>query len=439
MIWHLLKYWVTFILPAFYKRIQGNNLKNIRIKGPAIIAMNHPNAFTDPVAFTYLCYPLRLKYLARGDAFKPGIVAWLLRQIGIVPIFRLQDGGLEGLQKNDLAYREVNNLLRKNFKIIVFAEGVCVQERRLRPLKKGVARMIFGAYDALKSENLVVIPVGVNYSQPNKIGSTIFYNVGEPIAVKQFIGQYRENAAKAQLALLQTLYPRMKELITHIENKDYDEVVCQVEILKKAEILKERGLNSNDLANDFEVLKQITGIVNVAVEKNRPVVDEFKSNAAVYFSELKKLRIDDWLIDPIQNKRVTMFYFFLRAILVCFGFPIYAVGLLSNYLPFVVTKKIVQNIVKGKVEFYSSLFIGFAMLFFMINYLVIFTISYVALDNLLLTIVICAALALCALFCVHFHPFLLNTFELLRILKNKNGSADLREKRKYLVSLINKF
>jgi hypothetical protein len=75
----------------------------------------------------------------------------------------------------------------------------------------------------------------------------------------------------------------------------------------------------------------------------------------------------------------------------------------------------------------------------MIYYLVIFTISYVALDNLLLTIVICAALALCALFCVHFHPFLLNTFELLRILKNKNGSADLREKRKYLVSLINKF
>jgi hypothetical protein len=64
-------------------------------------------------------------------------------------------------------------------------------------------------------------------------------------------------------------------------------VVCQVEILKKAEILKERGLNSNDLSNDFEVLKQITGIVNVAVEKNRPVVDEFKNNAAVYFSELK--------------------------------------------------------------------------------------------------------------------------------------------------------
>lgn len=187
MVWHLIKYWISFLLPTFYKRIQGKNIHLLKVSGPAIIAMNHPNAFTDPILFTYVAYPVRTYYLARGDAFKPGLISWILEKIGIVPIFRIQDGGKEGLKKNDEAYRRVNHLLGKNSKIIVFAEGLCVQERRLRPLKKGVARMVFGAYTAIKDDRLMVYPVGVNYSQPDKFRSDLFYNVGEPIHSKIFI------------------------------------------------------------------------------------------------------------------------------------------------------------------------------------------------------------------------------------------------------------
>src|SRR3954470_11109789 len=160
MIWHLIKYWLSFFLPSFYKRIQAHNIRHLMTDDPVIIAMNHPNAFTDPIAFTYVSYPMRLYYMARGDAFKPGIISWLLERIGIVPIFRIQDAGKEGLLKNDEAYRRVNHLLGKNGKVMVFAEGLCIQERCLRPLKKGVARMVFGAYEYLQDDRLKVVPVG---------------------------------------------------------------------------------------------------------------------------------------------------------------------------------------------------------------------------------------------------------------------------------------
>jgi len=107
MIFHTLRYLISFILPVFYKRTQVKNMDNIRIKGPVIIAMNHPNAFTDPVYFTYLSYPQRVSYLARGDAFKPGLISYILEGIGIVPIFRIQDGGKDGLKKNDETYSRV--------------------------------------------------------------------------------------------------------------------------------------------------------------------------------------------------------------------------------------------------------------------------------------------------------------------------------------------
>ena len=117
MIWEILRYWISFIIPIFYKRIQAKNIKNIQVNGPTIIAMNHPNAFTDPIIIAYLSYPAKVKYLARGDAFKPGIVTWFLSTIGIVPIFRIQDGGKEGLKKNDEAYSKVNELLKNKYTI----------------------------------------------------------------------------------------------------------------------------------------------------------------------------------------------------------------------------------------------------------------------------------------------------------------------------------
>jgi 1-acyl-sn-glycerol-3-phosphate acyltransferase len=208
------------------------------VKAPVIIAMNHPNAFMDPVAFTAVCFPPRLKYMARGDAFKPGPITWLLEQIGIVPIFRIQDGGREGLKKNDDAYRRVNAFLKRRAKVIIFAEGICIQERRLRPLKKGLARMVFGAYEHLGTDELLVVPVGVNYSWPSKFRSNIFYNVGEPIRIKDFIDDYHQNPARAQNALLAHLEPKMKELITHINDPANDEAVFMVEQLCKKDWVK---------------------------------------------------------------------------------------------------------------------------------------------------------------------------------------------------------
>src|SRR3954469_5823363 len=105
MVFFILRHWIAFFVPTFYRRIQVKNLKYARVKKPVIIAMNHPNAFTDPVLFQLQTLPQKLHFLARGDAFKPGFVTWLFSAIGIVPIFRIQDGGKEGLLKNEDAYR----------------------------------------------------------------------------------------------------------------------------------------------------------------------------------------------------------------------------------------------------------------------------------------------------------------------------------------------
>ncbi|MBX3162884.1 MAG: 1-acyl-sn-glycerol-3-phosphate acyltransferase [Bacteroidetes bacterium] len=438
MVWHIIKYWSTFILAAFYKRIQGKNVKNVQVKAPVIIAMNHPNAFMDPVAFSYISYPLRVKYLARGDAFKAGLISFLLERIGIVPIFRIQDGGKEGLKKNDETYRRVNALLKRNAKIIVFAEGLCVQERRLRPLKKGTARMVFGAYEALNNGKLVVIPVGLNYSKPDKFRSTLFYNIGEPIYVKDFIEEYKQNSARANKHFMQILEPKMKALITHINNKENDEVVYQLEELCKANKLEEQHLNPTDLENDFLITQQITDLVNTTAEKNQAALDEFKQKAKNYLSKLKQHHLRDWLIDPKRNKHVNHTHLFLRYILLVLGAPFYIVGVVANYPAYWLANKLTRKIVKN-IEFYASFMLAFQMLFFLLMYLLWFFVVYAFSPNIFLPLGVCLVFALCAWFCLFYSPFMLKTFGMRRILKNKTLAAEFLKERTELLNLINKF
>jgi glycerol-3-phosphate O-acyltransferase/dihydroxyacetone phosphate acyltransferase len=439
MIWHIIRYWISFVIPVFYKRIQGRNIKNIQGKNPVIIAMNHPNAFTDPILITHLSYPIKVRYLARGDAFKPGFAAWFLGRLGIVPIFRIQDGGREGLKKNDDAYRMVNSLLKKNCKIIVFAEGLCVQERRLRSLKKGVSRMIFGAYEYLGENNeLTVVPVGINYSKPDKFRSNVFYNVGEPIPVKDYIEEYRQNPAKANNNFLQLLAPKMKELVTHINNPANDETVYQVEIIRKKDILKERKLTFRDLHNDFIVLQELTEKVNHAETEHPEILEDFKNKAKIYFDTLKKNNLRDWLFSPRQKYKISPLHLFLRTLLFLIGLPAFILALIGNYIPYKLTEKITGKIVKN-IEFYSSFAIALGMFFFMINYILWFTITYSFSESVITPILLVATILACSWIGLYYYPFIKKTFGIYRIIKNKALYNDLFEKRKELVSLINKF
>ncbi|MCW3075792.1 MAG: hypothetical protein JWO32_401, partial [Bacteroidetes bacterium] len=401
------------------------------------IVMNHPNAFTDPVLFTYVTYPARVQYLARGDAFKPGLISWLLQQIGIVPIFRIQDGGKEGLKKNEAAYRKVNNLLRKNGKIIVFAEGLCVQERRLRPLKKGVSRMVFGAYEFLNNEKLTVIPVGINYSQPDKFRSTAYFNIGEPVLVKSYIEEYKINPAKANKHLLQDLEPKMKGLITHINNKEYDGAVINFETLCKADWLKKQGFSQKNLEHDYIVSKQITEIINSAELNNKNALDEFKIKSDSYFDEVRKLKLRDWLIDSERNKYVNLPVVLLRFFLILLFLPFVLVGIIGNYPPLKATELVTKKILKNNVEFYSSLCIGFGMLFFWINYIFWFFLIYHYSLTIFPPIVVCLLFVLCGWFNLTFCFFIPKTLGMLRAVKNPALIKALSEQRMHLLSLIN--
>ena len=420
MLWHLLRFYFRIVVRVFFKRIRVSHANYLNVKGPVILAMNHPNALMDPVAFTTsICGP-KLKYLARGDAFKKGLITWLLQRLGIIPIFRIQDGGKEGLLKNNETYQIVNSLLKKNKKIIIFAEGICVQERRLRPLKKGVPRMIFGAMNELNLKNLIVLPIGVNYQNPSEFRGTVFFNIGEPMQMIDYIERYKDAPSKTMNVFLADLHAKMKELIIHINHQKSETLIEHLEVMLKHDYFKKHHLDLKNLEHDFLFSKQIVQVINDAEESHPELLATLSDKTNRYASELKKHQLRDWLIDQNHQKNINYLAAVLRLSLMVVSLPVYISGLIGNYWPYKLSYIITSNKVKQK-EFKATFYMGIGALLFLINYLFLFFISSALYSSCWALLVIMVSL-LSGYACLFLSPLRKKTRGMLKLLKLKSNN-----------------
>lgn len=426
---------MSLSLNSFYKRIKVKNKRVLEADAPMILALNHPNAFMDPVVFSLVIYPPKFKYLARGDAFKPGIAAYLLESLGLAPIYRIQDGGKEGLQKNSETYDRVNYFLRKRAKIIVFAEGLCIQERRLRPIKKGVPRMVFGAMDAIHNPDFVVVPVGINYSEASKVGSSMFYNIGEPIRVADFYEEYKEHPSKTYNKFIKVLEPRMKDLITHIDNPENDKLVPWLEKIFMHDLCKQQKLKFRDPEHEFIITKKITEKVNTADQEQKETIVELNTRCEKYFKHLNLMGVKDWVVNPSNKWQLSWMHVILRLLLIIAVLPIVIRGMLGNYLPYKISERIVKKKVKH-IEFNSSFNLGIGTFLTLFFYIFQFIIAYVVAPHIGWPLLVVLVSFLTGKFTLNFYPFILKTKGIMKALTNKIGLRNLREERTQIVELF---
>lgn len=428
---------VSLTVGTYFKRVKVKNEEVVKTDAPMVLALNHPNAFMDPVVFSLMVYPPKLKYLARGDTFKPGIASYLLERIGLAPIYRMRDGGKEGLQKNDETYKRVNYFLSQKQKLMVFAEGLCITERRLRPLKKGVPRMVFGAMDFIHNPDFVVVPVGVNYSSPSKPGSKLFYNIGQPIKVSDYYEKYKEHPSKTYNKFLKDLEREMKVLITHINNPEYDNLVVWLEQVFMKDLLKKEKLKYGNLEDEFQISTQITNAVNEAEKSHQTTLDELNTKCAAYFKNLQLFGVKDWVIDPVNKSKINVVNLLWRYLVILLSVPVLLRGMLGNYLPYKFSEFLVKRKVKH-IEFYASFNFGIFMFATFFFYILQFIIAYQVSPHVGWPLMVVLVSYLTGIFTFKFYPFILKTKGLTKAFLNKTAVENLRHQRNEIAELFAK-
>jgi 1-acyl-sn-glycerol-3-phosphate acyltransferase len=214
-----------------------SNKEVLNTKGPILLAANHPNSFLDAILLCSI-FKQPVYSLARGDAFKNEFVAKILQQLYMYPVYRISEGA-ENVNSNYQTFSSCIQLFKQNKTVLIFSEGLCINEWHLRPLKKGTARLVLSAWQ--QHIPLTVLPVGINYHSFFSFGKNIQVNFGTPITQPLSLNINTESEGKQIQWFNYLLKEQLQQLV--VENKPVDKIKLQKQFLVKQSNVKKAILS----------------------------------------------------------------------------------------------------------------------------------------------------------------------------------------------------
>jgi 1-acyl-sn-glycerol-3-phosphate acyltransferase len=330
-------------IKANYKKIKLSNTDRIPKGKPVILAANHPTAFIEPcILACFLDRPLY--FLVRGDFFKKSFYESLLRNLHMLPVYRLRDGGYSNIKQNYATFESCFQALRERKTIMILAEGRTIHEKRLRPLRKGTARIALGALDRYPDIGEVyIVPVGVNYTYADQSRSEVLIDFGHPMLASDYLSSYAEQPNQAISNFTADLRERMLERIVVIEAAKDEELTERLLVMHRSEQPEKRFPVLENDPERLEMELQVAETVNRISEEDK---QQLWSWLDLYFEKLDALRLEDPLISRRYQVRKGL------GLKLTLGLPFYLIGTLWSYPPLALAKWIVDKNVRA-IEFYE--------------------------------------------------------------------------------------
>lgn len=399
MFYAFLKIIFKIALRIFFRRIVVNNKNLIPVNGPLLIAANHPNTFMDPIAIAAVVKP-EVYFLAKSTLFNTPLNRWLLRRMNLIPVYRREDGTAP-TSSNNQTFEQCFRFLNRRGTLLIFPEGNSYNERCLRPLKTGAARIALGTL-ALEphGSQVLLLPVGLNYSDPTRFRSDLFINIGEPIRVAAYAQAYQEDPVKTVQHLTSHLRDQLEDLLVTVDSPEEDELVARISAIYNTNLAAEFGL-SQEQEDQFALTKAIAESIRYFNQHEPERVRNISKKIHRYALSLKKLGLEDvFLNNPpektgLRRKSVPAILFLLL------GLPVFCWGLLTNYIPYYIPDKMATVITKEE-EFRAPIMMTTGIFTFPIYYALLIWAFYSWQTNIGTCLIFAVSLPATGLFALHY-------------------------------------
>lgn len=193
------------IVPAFFGRITVAGQEHLPTTGPVVLAPTHRSrwdAFMVPYVAGRDVTGRDLRFMVSADETL-GLQGWFVRRFGGFAV--------DTRRPTIASLRHGVELLRAGEVLVIFPEGNIFRERRIQPLKPGLARLALQAEADQPNLGVQIVPLVIDYSQPiPSWGCEVSIRVGPPLPVST----YRHQGSHKQAAQLLTaeLESALKEL-----------------------------------------------------------------------------------------------------------------------------------------------------------------------------------------------------------------------------------
>ncbi|MCA8832934.1 lysophospholipid acyltransferase family protein [Hymenobacter pini] len=364
---------VQVALRVFFRQLEVRHPERLQQPGPLLICSNHPNTLMDPlVAAVNRRQPIA--FLAKSTFFQNPILRAIMESGNSIPIYRRQDvdSGAEKLTPaqleamNEKIFGRCYDYFDKGGTIMIFPEGTSVQERRLRPLKTGAARIALGAEARHDFRlGLRILPMGINYFDPSRFRSDVFVDVAEPIAVAEYADQYRQDPEAAADALTEEIRRCMEQRLVITRTDEEDELVTQVERTFGQHLIQD---DEETLYDNFQLSRTLLKAVRYFEQHDAGRLGDAREKLHAYHQELQQLRLTDDALEtrgPAGNRLSRAVSAGVRLVL---GAPLYLYGLINNYLPYKIPSLVARR-ATNDVEFVAPIMLVVGMITFTAFYL----------------------------------------------------------------------
>ena len=306
-----------------------------------LFCANHPNSLIDPVLIG-IAAKRPVSFMAKAPLFETPLLGPVIKALGMVPAYRGRDDARQ-VKKNTESLAQVAAGLQAGRAMGIFPEGVSSDTRQLGLVRGGAARIALQAYERNVTD-LVIIPLGINYDSKEKLGSKVWIQVGKPICIGEMVQAHHQNTEDPvpvgedkvlRRDLTSTLESRLKEVVVHLDNAEWDPLLTNLE-----SIVHSAKHKPSVQVPALMRRKRIADAINYFYEKDpdkaQGIIDQVKS----YHQRLHRagLVIDD----PILNhSRIYAIFTFLWqfAVLLIWFLPA-TFGAMMNMVPFLVTRKV---------------------------------------------------------------------------------------------------
>ncbi|MDA8886533.1 lysophospholipid acyltransferase family protein [Bacteroidia bacterium] len=388
--------WLFYLTTkAYFRSIYVQGKESIpESDTPVIFAANHPSSFMDPILLAVNLNRI-IFFLVRGDLFKNKVLKRLFNKLHMIPVYK-SDLSPGQVSQNEIIFEKCHDHLAKNNTIMIFPEGTSKTERRLRPIKTGVARIALGAEEKQDfSLGLTIVPVGLNYSNPHYFKSDVFVNIGEPILVSEYKDVYQKDARDGVVQLTERVKVELEKRIVIIEDERLEKIIKQIEILYRSKLRDESKLEEK-ATQDFYLSQDIVKAVEYFAQKSPEVLKEFEHKITYYLKTLKDLKIRDTQVrsSSISLEVIGKIVYFI------IGFPVFLFGFITNVIPFKLSEFIAKKILIRD-DFVGAIKMAVGMLIFLIMYIIQSTV-FGSFTSLFWGIVFCISLYPAGLFTVSY-------------------------------------
>jgi 1-acyl-sn-glycerol-3-phosphate acyltransferase len=348
MLYPLFRLLAGLMLKLFFRRLEVEGRSLVPAVGPVLFVANHTNALVDPLVLM-ISLRRRLTLTAKNVLGQNRVIGALMAALGVVTFHRREDVGKGADRKKNLhSLERCRQILRQGGAVCIFPEGISHSDPQLRPFRTGAARL---ALDYVGQDNnpgnLLLVPVGLLYTDKDKFRSGVWLGYGQPVDVGQWL---QENPEADAGKLTEEIRRRVEELTLNFQTRRESLILTW-----GAEILASGGTAppplgwaSRPLANDFQLLMRLQAGYRLLVETRPAEVDALSKRVRRYRSELKRLGIDPHEVYLPMHYVKALFFLIRELELLTIGAPLALFGALNHLAPYWIVRTIARALSRDK-------------------------------------------------------------------------------------------